>query len=417
VQLVDGASRRLVWSRQYEGDRSGYPQLLREAAEGLAHAIRPAASVSAKAVGDADLQVQRGRYYLNRWGALYRTDDARHALEAFEQALDLDPTRADAAAGAAILYTRKAQTGDPDARGKIESWARRALELDPRSSQAWTALSYAEKKWGQAGSRLALEYALKGAAVGPRDPLPHAQLGQILLDDSCLLALQGYGEAIRLDPLYFNAKVSAAHTLDFLGRTEESLKLIDEVLRLEPEAPLGLLNKARWTTAGRKEQDALLARLEPLARQGRIHASWLAFVRDIVTLERDDAEAGPALARARAVAGGGTPFPAWDKFVLGGVAGLANQGKPKPALEILTRLAQGGVVPPYDMLTQNPRIAPLASEAGAGEILEKSRSRYEGVLAVLEAARNRNELPRYLEQPLAKLRAETGAAAQPSSGS
>lgn len=406
VQLVEAGSRRLVWSKQYEGSRSGYPQMVREAAEGLGRAVRPTApQVRAAAVGEAELLVQRGRYHMSRYGALYQPEDARRALEAFEKALELDPGRSDAAAAAAVLFARKAQIGDDEAQRHIETWARRALELDPRSSQAWNALSYAEYRWGRSGSRIALEYSLKSSSFGPREPLPQAQFGQVLMDDSCVLALEGYNEAARLDPLYFNAKVSAVGTLELLGRMEEAQASLQQILRAEPDAPLALLYRARWLTRRREEQDALFTTLESVAQEKRIHPGWLTLVRDLVTVERGEKDAGAALDRVLKVAGGASRFPAWDKFALLGVAFLARERRPADALEILVGLGQSDVAPPYDMLTRNPHLAFLKTEPKLQTLLARSRGRFETTLALLEAARTRGELPPYLEKPLAELRA------------
>jgi tetratricopeptide (TPR) repeat protein/predicted Ser/Thr protein kinase len=418
VQLADSASRRLVWSRQYEGTRAGYAQMVREASEGLARAVRPASvTKEPKAVNEADLCVQRGRYYMTRYGALYRREDARRAQEAFEMALGLDPDRAEAAAALAVLFVRKAQVGEPEARKEIEAWARRALQLDPRSSQAWNVLSYVEQRWGPAGSRVGLEYALRGATFGPRDPVPHTQLGGVLMEDSCILAFEAFSESQRLDPLYFNARMNAAGMLDFLGRPDEGLGIVEQVLRLEPEAPPALLNKLRLLSGRRDEQDGLLARLEPLAREGRIHAQWLALVRDVTAIEREEAGAAAARERLLTTAGGGTRFPAWDKFVLGAVARLARGGRSSLARDLLARLHQGGVVPPYDMLVRNPDLARFQTEPAMKALLHASHTRFGATLTLLEGARERGELPRYLDQPLARLQKETGVSPQPSSGS
>lgn len=405
VQLVEPRSRRLLWSREYEGTRSSYLHLVREAAEGVREAVRPAASPVATpaAHSEAELVLQRGRYHLSRYGALYRTEDADQALAAFQRVLELDPKRAEAAASAAVLFARKAHVGHPGAVAELEAWARRALQLDPHSSQAWGALSFAEQRRAGGSHRTAFEFALKAATFGSRDALAQVSLGGMLMDSSCSLALAAYDEASQRDPMYFNAPINAAVMLDLLGRREESLLLIEKVLRLEPDAPVALLNKAKWLSAPRDAVQRLeiLKRLEAMTAQGRVNPEWLAAVQDMVAVERGDPA---ALERVRKAATGESRFPAWHMFALSSTLVLARHRQSADALEVLTRLDAAGFTAPYDMLARNADLAPLKGDARFTSALERSRSRLKATLDALEGARLRGELPRYLEKPLGELR-------------
>lgn len=407
VQLVEPKSRRLMWSREYDGTRTGYLTLVREAAEGVREAVRPTASpVATPSSGsEVELALARGRYHLSRYGALYKPEDADLAMAAFQRVLELDPKRAEAAAGIAVLHTRKAQLGNPAAVSEAEAWARRTLEIDPRSSRAWAALSNAGQQRDGAGRQAAFEYALKAASFGPEDALAQANLGGMLMADSISLALAAYHEASRLDPLYLNASVTAANMLDLLGRRVEALALNEQVLRLEPDAPLALLNKAKWLTgpAHAQEQNALLRQLEGLGGQGRLHPAWVAVVTDLSAIA-NAAAPQEALRRVLRVAGGETRFPAWDMFTLTGLVFLARHGRTVDALEVLTRLEAAGSAAPYDMLVQSPDLAALRGDPRFKAALERSRPRLKETLDILEKARGRGELPRYLEKPVSALR-------------
>ncbi len=408
VQLVEPRSRRLMWSREYDGTRAGYLSLVRQAAEGVREAVRPAASpVAVPSSGsEVELALQRGRYHLSRYGALYKPDDADQALAAFQRVLELDPKRAEAAAGAAVLFIRKAHMGHAAGVAEAESWARRALELDPRSSRAWAVLALAEQS--RSGNRgTAVEFALKAASFGRQDALAQAMLGGIVMDSSCGLALEAFSEATRLDPLYFNASMSAATMLGLLGRPLEASAVNDQVLRLEPEAPLGLLNRAEWLTDPGRAPERLetLKRLEDMAAGGRVNPRWVALVRDLAAVERSEASAsGNALDRLLQVASGSSRFPAWEGYTLAVVAALARAGRPADALEALARFAGTGSTAPYDMLATSPDLAALRGDPRFKAALERSRLRLEETLGILARAQARGELPGYIEKPLLDLR-------------
>jgi tetratricopeptide (TPR) repeat protein/predicted Ser/Thr protein kinase len=407
VQLVEPKSRRLMWSREYDGTRTGYLTLVREAAEGVREAVRPTASpvATSSSGSEVELALQRGRYHLSRYGALYKTDDADRALAAFQRVLELDPKRAEAAAGAAVLFLRKAQTGNAAGVTEAETWARRALQLDQRSSRAWIVLSFAEQARGS--HRTALEFALKAASFGGQDALAQAMLGGTVMGSSCGLALEAFNEASRVDPLYFNASVSAATTLDLLGRRAEAMAVNEQVLRLEPDAPTALSNQAEWLTdPGRgRERLEILKRLAAMAAEGRVDPRWVVLARDRAAIEGGEPlPSQDAFERLLKVAGGTSRFPAWESYALSGVVSLARRGRAADAAEVLARLGDAGSAAPFDMLAQSRDLAALRGDPRFKAALERSRRGLGETLKILEAARARGELPRYLEKPLRELR-------------
>jgi TolB-like protein len=106
VQLVEARSRRLMWSREFEGRRDSYLALARGAAEELRGAVRPQAtpviSHSTTSNSGAELAYQRGMHHFNRYNYQYEKKEFEQALAAFQQALTLEPRMADAAAGIAL---------------------------------------------------------------------------------------------------------------------------------------------------------------------------------------------------------------------------------------------------------------------------------------------------------------------------
>ena len=80
------------------------------------------------------------------------------------------------------------------------------------------------------------------------------------------------------------------------------------------------------------------------------------------------------------------------------------------ALHILRGAADAGAAGHYDWLVLSPRLEPLRSDPRFDEILARSRSQFEKLLAVMETAQAEGHFPEYLEQPLADLQAQLAAA-------
>ena len=147
VQLVEARSRRLMWSRDFEGRRDSYLALARGAAEELRGAVRPqAASVvpqSATANSEAELAYQRGMHHFNRYNNQHEQKDFDQGLAAFQQALALEPRMADTAAGIAWLRVRdggghadRARAADDAAMGDVRWRSTNATAAPGRSSRS-----------------------------------------------------------------------------------------------------------------------------------------------------------------------------------------------------------------------------------------------------------------------------------------
>ena len=170
VQLVDARSRRLLWSRDFEGRRGGYLLLARAAAEELRGAVRPqAAPVVPQATtsnSEAELAYQRGRYHFNRYNNQHQQAEFEQSLAAFQRALSLEPGMADAAAGIAWLYEFAIEAGSPvdQMLPEVRRWGQRAIDIDDRNGRAWAVMAVTELIGTPSRPRDALVYAACGRA-------------------------------------------------------------------------------------------------------------------------------------------------------------------------------------------------------------------------------------------------------------
>jgi tetratricopeptide (TPR) repeat protein len=415
LQLVELPSRDVLWTRDFEDRRDRYVELARAAAEGIRLALRPAAPALPRPAdvvrtSEAELALHQGLFLTSLYRRSGLAEDFERAHAALQRALELDPRQAEAPAEIARLYSARIVTGVPpqEMLPEIRKWARRALEIDPRSSHAWAVLSEAERYDPQGDPRKTLEYALKAAAFGPDDGYAHNHLSAVLR--SMVLALKASERSRQLDPLDLSSLVSDAVLLSTVSRIDEALSRIEQVLRIEPEMPFAILvDSLLETVAGHGDAAvALVARLEPMARDGRIRSEWLAFTRDFAMFEKasrqGDRELADELAgRLLRAARGETKFPRWERFTAMVGPLLARHGRTEEALELMATRSRLGLVESYDFLILNQDLRPLHSDPRFQPVLDRARKQFEEMLGILAAARERGEYPAYLDPAVADL--------------
>jgi eukaryotic-like serine/threonine-protein kinase len=407
VQLVEARSRRLLWSRDFEGKRGGYLALARGAAEELRNAVRPATAPLAPVPGtsnsEAELAYLRGMHHFNRYNYQHDKAEFDQGLAAFQRALTLDPRMADAAAGIAWLHEFAIEAGSPVDKmlPEMRRWAQRAVSIDDGCSRAWAALAFAELISTPPRTTDALIFGLRSATRGPRDAFAINGVGHALWGTSSSLALATMQEAARVDPLYLYPPLNSSELLAYLSQPNEALAQADAVLRLEPDMPGALIRKAlALIELGRPaDASALLPTLQKQAAEGRADPEFLAMIKDGVTLlEGDDGAKRAALDRlARQALNPGT-FNEYPRVYVW----LVRHGNIAGALNAIEQRARVGRVP-YDFLRLTPEFKALATNERYVRALELARAQFDTTLSLLKEAEGRGELPAYLQQPLADL--------------
>jgi TolB-like protein/predicted Ser/Thr protein kinase len=407
VQLVDARSRRLLWSRDFEGRRDAYLALARGAAEELRGVIRPQAAPlvgqARTASSEAELAYQRGLHHFNRYNNQHEKTDFDQSLAAFERALTLDPKLADAAACIAWLYEFAIEAGSPVQQflPDVRRWGQRAIDIDDRNSRAWAVMAVTELIGTPSRPRDALVYALRGAARGPRDAFAVNGMAIAFWSLSASLTLASAEEASRLDPLYVYPALNGAESLIQLNRPEESLAAVEKVLRLEPQMPGALMRKAlALFELGRAAE---LAEIVPIvqrqASEGRADPEIVSLVRDSATLLTGEPSAKrAALDRLERQALNPGPWAEYPPVQ----AWLVRHGRLEGALKAIEeRTARGRV--PYDFLRLSPDFKVLAANDRYLRALAVARGQFEDTVALLREADGRSELPAFMREPLSDL--------------
>ncbi len=408
VQLVEAGTRRLIWSHEYDDSRQRFLEVVSAAAEGLRAALRPGAAPVAAVLGssEVEIQFQRGLYLSNQYNNLHRSDDFERALAAFQSVLELDPKHAAAAAEIGNLYVYAYESGASfeQSVARMETWARRALEMDPRSARAWDVLCAKECfVWNIPAAFLT---GLRAVSLAAGDAAVQNGFAHVLQVSSLRLALEGFKEAATLNPLYMHPPLNVAVILGWLGRPAEALAFVDRVLEVEEEMPYAMLCRAyEMILLGQTQQaSGLLAKLEPMVAEGHLEPASVEAGRELIVLQTQGADGWHAEASNTLAWKFGEWLLAREMITMI----LARQGDVDAAFAALTHPGAYGRIPPYDWLMLCPDLRSLRSDPRFTSVTTQARAQFEAMLAALEEARSRGEFPPYLEQPLAALLADLG---------
>ena len=414
VQVVAAGTKSLLWGEEYRGQRDGYLDLVRQAAEGVRGYLRPSApaigaAIETAANSEAELALQRGRYASNRFNNLRHTDDFEIAFSSFERALELDPSLAAAASEICALhiFMYERESFDPEFLKAAEQWCRRSVEIDPAEGFAWSALSVIESH-SPDGAIPSLRYALKGASLDPLGRFALAGVSYGVGSWSLVLSIEAELASTRAHPLYLYPAINAAYELTWMGEAERGITLLDQVLEIEPEMGFARVRKAvALIILGRLEEAEV--ELEEVGRavdKGVLPGWAAALPRSLLEIERS-LEAGRLL-DARAT---------MDQLITDGVAvdnldwyawQFGRRGAVDDAVRLLRMYAETAPVLPYDYLMLTPAFEAARADPRAEEIVTASRRAFEEFVGVVQEARQQGEFPNVLEEPFVDLLGRLG---------
>jgi DNA-binding winged helix-turn-helix (wHTH) protein len=220
AQLLDGATDSQHWAERFEGEASDSFALQDEVARSVTNAVRErvTASVAATATGNASVDVElvdlvlRARSLLR--GPTQNAEVLTRAVELLRNAIEREPTYAEAYTTLADAYVRDFQNRWSDAPNQSLMEARRladkAIELEPNDAGAhvWAALvSNFLKDFPRTDSELE-----QAEALNPDHPSVLGLRGSLLLyGGKPLDAIPYFERAMRLEP------AATIHGLHMLG--------------------------------------------------------------------------------------------------------------------------------------------------------------------------------------------------------
>jgi len=231
AQLVEVSDQAHIWAEHYDRDIQDLFEVEGEVASEIAAQVgvslaleqpqTPWSSHTTDAAAHEDYLV--ARYYWYK-----RTPEARSKSEQyFRRAIEKDPRYAAAYAGLAE------GTDMPEALAD----AKIAVELDPRSGEAYSALGWVEffREWDFSAAAEALKTAIR---LDPNYAQAHHVLSGVLqLSGNFKDAIQEESEAVELDPLAFIFRASLAEEFSMAGQNDEAIAQINQIFRIDPQYP------------------------------------------------------------------------------------------------------------------------------------------------------------------------------------
>lgn len=420
VQLVDTRTWKVRWGHQYEGTQADYNTLVRDAAEAVARTLtreEGLGPVLARPTtgSDGELAFGEGRHFQYRYRALGRSQDFDQAVAAFEKAFRLDPRNSEAAVQLACLHGWRAYEAGTAQAGEAErqleaTWARRALEIDPRSGLAWSLLGAVEVQGRRENPDLAVEYAVKGVCLAPNQAQVHITMATILSGPGSVgLFIAAGRRSMELDPMDLTGPAFVALGLAWMGRAEEALAIADRALLREPEHLLLNHTVRPYALARLGRPDEVEAHFTRLGKPvGTTIRFWCAADRG------QEAEAR-ALAKGLLVHWLGLEERAIDigNAAVFNAPYLVKVGLKDDAFRLLLRSVEVGSPPCLDWLMTNPEMQRLRHDPRFARILQASRNGAAMVAGQLGRAQIRGDLPEYLVGPLEDLHRHIAAASPP----
>ncbi|HET9327406.1 MAG TPA: protein kinase [Candidatus Eisenbacteria bacterium] len=276
VQLIDGHEDRHLWSKRYDGHMGQVLDMQDQLAQSVAREIglklQPGlASAASRPVDPLAYQSYlQGRFHLDR-----RSEEGiRRAVNYFSAAIQRDSLYAAAHAGLATAWSAAAFGGftrPAEAYPHAKRAAERALELDPQSSEGYTALGNilqnGEWEWEAAARayRKAIELNANNAVAH------HWYANNLALRGEFEGAMSEIARAQSLDPYSLPISVGRGAFLYFARRHAEALTAYRLTAQLDSTS--GLLGRAMAANFDRlgKEAEAvhsLCAWLETAAPPG-----------------------------------------------------------------------------------------------------------------------------------------------------
>lgn len=289
AQLVDAATDRHLWARQYDRDLQDVLQLQSELASAVAMEVTgKLTSLAGQSTTTRKVNPQayeaylKGEYFLDKWS----NEGFGKAKEYFEQSIDFDPGFADAYAGLAEYYGVVAFMGVVPPREawlKSEELLSKVLEMDHTSSKAHALLGMIKLQFrcDPAAAEKELNQAI---ALNPGDMRALDYHSYYLLElGHTDQAITEKKRILEHDPLRVITNAELGLYLIHAGRTDEAIAQLKKTLELDPDYAaahmrLGLAyaDKQRYEDAVSEVQKAISLDRKPdrLAKLAELYALW-----------------------------------------------------------------------------------------------------------------------------------------------
>jgi len=238
AQLIKADDGYHLWSETYDRSLDNIFAIQDEISAAVVEALKiellGEAPKAAVANPEAYALVLKGRYLHVKWGK----ENFAAAVEAYQQALAIDPSYATAWSDLADNYlsqTRSGYRSRDEGLALSRNAAEKALALDPMLASAWAALASIQSalEWDWAGAETSIQKALQLAPNDIKALNTAGNLAQVLghLDQS----LAYYQRILELEPLDLIALYNVGNVLTKQLRLDDAETAFRRLLELNPE--------------------------------------------------------------------------------------------------------------------------------------------------------------------------------------
>ncbi|MDQ8188043.1 tetratricopeptide repeat protein [Pelagicoccus sp. SDUM812002] len=294
MQLIDAETDANLWAETYTRELSAENlfEIQSEIATAIAGALRavlsPEEQKRIEKLPTQNMAALEAFFHGRASYALNTSEGYSEAIEYFQEAVDLDPTFAEAYAQLALATLEKIYYGGSPVENQTAlaaPFVNRALELDPELSESYQALGYLEKyRYDHAASKAAFERAIqlnpnnaaafvmygnlsswelnapeeaislfgKAMSLDPQNRAAEQQLGEALMNERRFAEAQAVFEALIVkDPGFAQTYTSLGNLLSWnLYRFDEAIKMYRQALDLDPRSIARFETAAAYLSLG-----------------------------------------------------------------------------------------------------------------------------------------------------------------------
>jgi serine/threonine-protein kinase len=243
LELVDARTENIIWAEQYNRKQTDLVSLQSEIARNVSTKLRSKLSGSEEqqitktytANPEAYQLYLKGLYHWNKRTA----ESLKTSVDYFNQAIEKDPSYAQAYAGMALAYVLYPQysAGKPaEAMPKGKAAARKALELDDTLAEAHTALGQALFSYDRNVAESDREYQ-RAIELNTNYATAHQWYAgaNLVATGRFDQAIAEGKRAVDLDPLSLIANVELAAIYGYARQNDQSIAQLRKVTEMDPK--------------------------------------------------------------------------------------------------------------------------------------------------------------------------------------
>ncbi|MFC1851555.1 protein kinase [candidate division CSSED10-310 bacterium] len=413
VQLVAAVNRTQLWSKSFRFNPKEYNETMQTVARSIKRFVSPQSTETGISLpttvrdSQAELLFREAEFFFNRYNNLHLDQDFVKSKEKLEEALLLDPDNGDYAAMIGFLYLFRIEAESikmSDGLAMMKLWLEKAFAIDPQNGFAEALKLPIEMLSLIYDQDVGLRAALRSCRYAPANVFAYQSLALTVESFSRYLSLATSQKTLTINSLYIYARDVMISSLLRLDMLEEAKSALDQMLLLEPEAPITIYRRAGVLLYLDQLDQArsVLANLERLAEEEKyrkIRVESLAMVLQIA--EGTDLEVDQVVRKVSTILDDPAVSDNDKEFFEYIPVYLSRRGRFDDAVMLIKKSSKYNFT--YEELLFHSDLKKLHQHPEFPSLLARSKANFQKMLDIFEAARKEGEFPEFLEKPLQEL--------------